>query len=103
MKLTLADGTVVENPDNGAIERALRTLDGEANNFAILGADELTYVQTEGGPDRGFVLEYQEGSPERHFRTRDYASSDEAWKGQFQWEKEEPGRRGCLSMLVPFP
>ena len=114
MKLTLADANQIDNPDDEAIARALRTIDGEDNNFAILSVDDLTYIQTEGGPSRGFVLEYQEGSMARHYRAQDqalsvdsiieafraYASSDPTWKDRFQWETDESSAGGCLPVLV---
>jgi hypothetical protein len=72
------------------------------DQFAILGPDDLTYVQTLLTPD-GFVLQYQEGSTERHFEsTRGdvreaevvealgaYLDGNPAWRWPFEWRPVE--------------
>jgi len=96
MKLELENGTSIRNPDTRAIAEALASLDG----FAILGRDEMTYMQTSGSRREGFVLEYQEGDTDRHYQCPDpltekqiteaflsYADGTDAWKTVFRWEK----------------
>ena len=58
-------------------------------------------MQTAGGHDDGFVLEFQEGSTERHLRVADsellsskqvvqafieYSEGSTGWRDLFQWE-----------------
>ncbi len=96
MKLELEDGTSIVNLDSRAITSALASLDG----FAILGRDEMTYMQTSGSARDGFVLEYQEGDTDRHYECPDtltvaqitrafvsYADGTDTWKTAFRWEK----------------
>jgi hypothetical protein len=112
MLLTREDGTEIVDPTPGQIEDALCGLDClHGNSFAILGGD-WTYIQTaqEDDPDFGvkyFVLEYQAGSLDRHYRAADgpldlddvidaflkYAAGDPGWKDDFTWEKMDLGRR----------
>ncbi len=67
MHLETEKGGVLSDPDSRALEAALRRLDGEGNNFAILdsGRDDANYLQAIGGPDL-FTVEYREAG--RHFR-----------------------------------
>lgn len=119
MMLELANGRTFQNPDAETIERALHTLDGDNNNYAILSRDEDTYIQMCGDPQDGYVVEYQEGSTDAHFQSvRDdlpidevrrafeaYARGDEAWRKMFEWKPlliSTPSRRGTgLLMLLP--
>ncbi len=112
MLLTREDGTEIEGPTPGQIEDVLCGLDClHGNAFAILGGD-WTYLQAaqEDDPDFDlpyFVLEYQDGSLDRHYRAADgpldlddvidafvmYAAGDPGWKDDFTWEKMNLGRR----------
>ena len=70
--------------------------------FAILGPDDQTYIQTLLTPN-GFVLQYQEGSAERHFEsTRTdlretevveafgaYLDGNVAWRWPIEWRQVE--------------
>ena len=72
------------------------------DQFAILGPNDMTYVQTLLTPD-GFVLEYQEGTTEQHFEsTRGdlreaevveamgaYLDGNPAWRWPFEWRQVE--------------
>lgn len=120
MELTLENGKTYENPDPGIIERALRTLDGESNSYAILSVKYEIYMQACGGPADGFVLEYREGSEERHYQTtRDdvpldeiikafslYARGDDGWRSQFDWKPLDvtrlARRPGAVWILLPI-
>jgi hypothetical protein len=72
------------------------------DQFAILGPDDLTYVQTLLTPN-GFVLQYQEGSTARHFESMrndlrgaevmeafgGYLDGNPAWRWPFEWRLVE--------------
>lgn len=70
MRLELSSGTTIENPTDEQITAALRQLDvqRDGEGFAILGRDDLTYVQVSGDASIGFDMEYQEGSTKKHYR-----------------------------------
>lgn len=98
MKLELENGRTTTAPDDETITTALTSLRG----FAILSQDEMTYMQTSGSAKDGFVLEYQDGDTECHFRcpavlslpqvTRaflSYANGTDDWKAGFEWVSEE--------------
>lgn len=120
MELTLESGKSYENPDTGMIELALRTLDGDANGYAILSHEYEIYMQVSGGPTEGFRLEYRDGSEDKHFQTARedltlddiveaftrYAKADESWRSLFEWKPldmtqliRKPGK---LMILIPF-
>ena len=99
-------------PQRGEAETATRELIAEViarlptypagDQFAILGPDDLTYIQTLLTPD-GFVLQYQEGSIDRHFETTRgdlqaaevieafgaYLDGNPGWRWPFEWWKVE--------------
>jgi len=50
------------------IVNTLNSLRGKENPYMILGTDDMLYMQT-CEVKEGFVLEYQEGSLARHFRS----------------------------------
>lgn len=120
MLLELENGESYKEPDSTTIESALRTLDGEGNDYAILSQADEVYVQAAGSPETGFILEYRAGSADAHFQSlRDdlalekvvrtfvqYAAGDPSWKAAFEWKPlaagELSGRRGWLVALVIF-
>lgn len=85
------------------IHLGLVQLTGDGDSFAILGVDEMTYIQTSGWPQAGFDLEYQAGSVEEHFRCTDanvsldmvrqafnaYLSEDDSYLSSCKWERIE--------------
>jgi hypothetical protein len=99
MELTLGSGRVI--PD--ATEDDIRSLIA-GEEFAILGPD-LTYIQCaeRREPPYDYVLEYQDGSLDRHYRAVDgpitldrvtaaflkYRRGDASWRDDFRWEKLE--------------
>ncbi len=109
MRLTLENGTVIDNPSAAQIDEALRSLDWmEENAFAILELAEWTYMQTAQDDDpeqqeRVFVLDHQEGSLKKHYHAVDeqialervidafqkYARGDASWRTDFEWERQE--------------
>ena len=102
----------IDDPSVSRIRETLHQLDGEDNHFAILSIDDMTYLQTSGSPETGFVLEYQDGSLDRHFTAdgeplsledvtaafADYLTRNDRWRSRFTWKREEPGAgSGCGS------
>lgn len=96
------DGTSVDKPiDNSLIEESIRSMTGEGDSFVILSKDEMTYLQTSGGPTEGYILEYQEGTLEEHYSCVEpsldteqavrifqcYLSGDSRWRTDYKWEK----------------
>jgi hypothetical protein len=101
MGLTLTThDTGFDDPDAATIAKVLASLDGGRHVLATLGDSELTYVQVAGSVRTGFALEYQEGSLDRHYRSRAanlplamatdifqrYARGDGAWRHGVEWE-----------------
>lgn len=106
MRLTIGGGTAIENPSEAQIEAALRALPGGTDSFAILATARQHYIQTLGGANEGFVLEYREGSDDTHFQHftcsqapcsleqvlaafLSYCRGDGAFKRTLEWELEE--------------
>jgi hypothetical protein len=100
MELTLESGNVIR----AVTEQDIRTsIEGE--EFAILAVDENTYMQCaeQKQSPYEYVLEYQEGSLDRHYRAVDdgiplekvmvaflkYLRRDASWKSDFKWERIE--------------
>jgi hypothetical protein len=102
MRLEVNGKLLSKNLDDQAIVQALQNLTGEGDSFAILSKTEMTYIQTTGSPAEGFVLEYQDGSLDLHFRCSEehldlekviraftlYLRGDERWRTEFSWEQE---------------
>ncbi|MBN1672757.1 MAG: hypothetical protein JXR37_17065 [Kiritimatiellae bacterium] len=103
MKLEMGNGLVIENPEPDEIEHALTGLDGGEESYAILAQSEMTYIQTCGGPETGFMLEYQDGTLDAHFGATNltisleqvtaaflsYAAGTPDWKTAFGWHREQ--------------
>ena len=70
MKLAIGDEYEMKDPTAEDIAHAL---DDSPGGHAILSHDDLTYVQSSGGGG-SFVLEYQDGSIDEHYRARDAPS-----------------------------
>ncbi|WP_442509662.1 hypothetical protein SH528x_001250 [Novipirellula sp. SH528] len=97
MKLELESGDIIQSPSDADFAR----IEGEA--FAILfGDDAGTYIQCaeQTEPPWGYVLEYQVGSIDKHYRAtgdaiqldsivaafRKYRDGDNSWLSDFNWE-----------------
>ena len=97
MKLELESGLVYKDPEAKTIEKALNELEDE---YAILSQDDMTYIQTSGSPERGFVVEYQIESTSNHFQSMDksislddvitifllFAEGNSQWQDKIKWE-----------------
>ena len=70
MILELSSGEKIENPTDDQMREALSRLDVERDGegFAVLGRDDMTYLQISGDQTIGFDMEYQEGDVKKHFR-----------------------------------
>ena len=98
MTLTSLD-TRYDAPDEATIALVLAGLDGGRQVLATLGESELNYVQVSGSVQSGFALDYQDGSLERHYRSRaadlsldrvtgvfqKYLRGDAAWRDGIDW------------------
>jgi hypothetical protein len=100
VELTLESGKVVRGATEDDI---LSSIEGE--EFAILGVDADTYIQCaeQKEPPYEYVLEYQDGSVDKHFQAVDdpitfdrvvaafikYLRQDPSWRSDFKWEKLE--------------
>lgn len=102
--LLLSDDSKIVNPTPAKIKQALRGLLGD-DSFAIYekSGSGLTYMQTSGTPENGFILEYQAGSIDAHFACTNtaltleevqeifvcYATGDDRWRTEYSWEPME--------------
>ena len=100
MDLTLESGAVIRD----ATELDIRgRIEGE--EFAILAADDDTYLQCAKQNDAPseYLLEFQEGDLGHHYRAVDdavpldrvittfikYLRGDESWQSDFEWQRME--------------
>lgn len=68
MRLIVENRKVVENPTPAQIERGLRKLrGGSSTEFAILEADDGSFVQAAGSAG-GCMLEWHDARSDRHYR-----------------------------------
>jgi hypothetical protein len=102
MVLDLFGDSKITAPSDEQIKSGLATLDENTNAaFAVLGTNQMTYIQVSGDKATGFTLEYQEGNTESHFKAKGepipfekvvkafikYRDSDPSWKKDFVFEK----------------
>ena len=103
MGLTLTThDTGFDDPDPGTIAKVLASLDGGRNVLATLGHSDLVYLQASGSVQKGFTLEYQDGSLDQHYRSgatalpldeatvvfQKYARGDASWRDGIMWDRE---------------
>ncbi len=100
-KLIICGDLIVNNPTEPDIRQAVYRLGEDADDaFLILEQSEMTYLQTSGDPEHGFLVEYQEADTDHHYRARQtfdadevvkafwaYAQGTQEWKDMAQWEK----------------
>ena len=93
----IVDGEVAsQTPDDAAVRRSLET----QQEFVNLARSEMDYIQAGGSSLEDFVLEYQEGDLEHHYRCIDplslekiteallwYLHSDDRWRTNLGWER----------------
>jgi len=105
-ELQLGSGLTVRGPSAIQITEAITGLPGGDDSFAIFSrsGSGLSYMQTAGGGDELFVLEYQEGSLDAHYRCTSldltaaqvaramvqYAARDGRWRDELEWRNVDP-------------
>jgi len=91
----------VQNPTEQDIRREVDALDTNRDEaFLILGATDMTYIQTTGDRKNGFLVEYQDSDAGHHYRAKRKLTADEignalvsysigsdAWKRAAEWER----------------
>jgi hypothetical protein len=102
MTLNVGDRQTVHHPSDADIRAVLAALNVDGGDaFAILGPDEMTYIQASGDRNVGFDLEYQDGSAARHYRATTgaiplddvvsafvaYRDDRADWRAPFNFEK----------------
>lgn len=105
MQLSI-NGDVSDQPvSTDLIAETVQSLADKGDFFLVLSIDEMTYIQTSGSAESGFVLEYQDGSIEEHYSCTNaplktdqivetlqrYYTNHDRWKSEFTWKKEELG------------
>lgn len=116
MNLETDAGRKLANPSASQIAEELEALSGRADSYAILSRDERSYIQAAGGPSEGFLLEYQEGSIEQHYRSTQsnlplttvtnafqlYAADDSSWRSLVPWEHDDLSQHSGGLRLLPL-
>jgi hypothetical protein len=99
IRLILENDTIIDNPTSNQIALALSTLNTTENTFAILESDDMTYIQTAMENTQEFVLEFQDGSLDKHYQTnvetllevmaafQGFLEAREDWKRTIDWQK----------------
>ena len=100
MELETRDFHKTRSPTKEDIEKAVFACDLKRNaqEYVLLSATNLTYIQCTGDKDTRFELEHQEGSRKKHFRAAgdfaaeeiveilwDYACGGSKWKTSANW------------------
>ena len=100
MKLVDDLNTTIVDPAPPQIRDFILALSRD-DAFAILELDEQVYMQLSGTVDDGFILEYREGSEDKHFGVYDpslnadeaitafceFAQSKDGYKARYVWQK----------------
>jgi hypothetical protein len=73
MKLTSPKLNIDEEATDSLIESSLSKLKAEVDSFAILGMDEMNYIQAL-STENGFVVQFQLGSLDEHYEFDTYLS-----------------------------
>jgi hypothetical protein len=90
----------IDNPTPEQVELGLRLLESAGRDYAILEQRASDYLQTAPDGNGAYTLEYQEGSPDAHFRTPRslplddvatafvaYLGQDAGWRSRYEWER----------------
>ncbi len=100
-RLTLENDTLIDNPTSNQIAQVISSLNTTDNTFAILESSDMTYIQTAFQNAGEFVLEFQDGSLDKHYQTtvetplevmaafQGFLESREDWKRTINWQKIE--------------
>jgi hypothetical protein len=68
VRLEVEGAAPIANPTPEQVERGLRWLESAGRDYAILEQQASRYLQAAPNGDGVYLLEYQEGSPDQHFR-----------------------------------
>jgi len=104
MKFERSDLSLINNVSETEIIAEFDKFGEDIDDFVVLSKNDMNYIQSalsdfEG--EDGLLLEYQEGSLDRHYHAIDsnitkdlvlatflkYLNGDASWKEQFNWEK----------------
>jgi hypothetical protein len=80
--LDICGAKKIRNPTESDLRQAVFALDTKKDEaFLILGPTETTYIQTTGDQKVGFVVEYQAGDTQHHYRAkpRDLSRINPRW------------------------
>jgi len=117
VKIQTEDGSEIENPSAEDISRIIDSLNDEDNGFAILSVEEQIYMQAAESGANGFILQYRDGSWDKHFQAspdpisaadvikamQQYAVGDDSWRTSLTWVPHESlSEGGCLSAVLLF-
>lgn len=103
-----SDTKMVVNPNEQDVREGFEALgEIDMDDFVILSKNDMAYIQAAigEGEEDGFILEYQDGSLDRHYvaSNRDipqeeilkaflaYLTGDESWKSNYLWETADMG------------
>lgn len=101
MKLEINGESVSHQATPALIAGSVEKLKDSKDAFAILSKDQMTYIQFSINHKTGFIMEYQDGSIENHYRSVEfqlspkvvtdtfvsYLASDDRWRKAVAWEK----------------
>ena len=103
MKFERSDICMINNVSEAEIIAEFNKFGEENDDFVVLSKNDMNYIQAAPGDfeGEGLVLEYQDGSLDRHFSASDtniskelilsvflaYLKGEDSWKDKFIWEK----------------
>jgi hypothetical protein len=99
LRLELESGAFFDDPSSDQLVESLMSMQGDDSAFAILSRSDLEYMQAAPQSIAGYVIEYQEGTLDRHFQVIDtdwellkdaflsYSDDNGNWKNMFEWER----------------
>jgi hypothetical protein len=103
MKFERSDISMIRHASEADIIEEFNKFGEENDDFVVLSKNDMNYIQAAPGDfeGEGLVLEYQDGSLDRHFSASDtniskelilsvflaYLKGEDSWKEKFNWEK----------------
>ena len=103
MKFERSDICMINNVSEAEIIAEFNKFGEENDDFVVLSKNDMNYIQAAPGDfeGEGLVLEYQDGSLDRHYSASDtniskelilsvflaYLKGEDSWKDKFIWEK----------------
>ena len=113
MKLTAPKFDLEEEATEALIDTTISALKSEPDSFAILGKDEMNYVQAL-KTEKGFVVQFQNGSLDEHYEFNTYLSRPQTiglfkeyffgnknWQGNLEYSKVDlRGFAGRFGLMI---